>query len=400
MASAERAVREGLADALLCSPARAAAVCGRLEEQGLLQRTIALAGAWRVVPALRARCDRGSLRRLHTVAAAHAALTVHRSAGVLQLLQRHGVDGVAIKGIAVIAGLYERPAARMVSDLDVVVRERDFARTACILEDAGYVSVNPPFTRHVADIGASVRLHNFSRTFVRDGHEVDVHWRFGPRPPDGLDADAIVASARAAVLGTTPIRVATPVVAMLLCVHHALRGYFSPRTTLKDLLDLAAWWTLGRDAWDLDDVIVAAKRAGLASSLLAMWQIVAARDPAHPAAEGACVLAAALNDAQRRESAGVVRFFERQLALGDCAPRTIEVFALPLFGRWWAERARRRFCGNRSEPGPYDEPAARRAFLRRAAGFSRRTARVVRELADVRCFAAYRAVARAQRRYH
>lgn len=394
-------IREGLADLVLGAPSRAAASLAALEADGLLERTVVLAGGWRVAPLLRARVEpllpdeeRRRLRSLHAAGVAQAALTIRRSESVLAMIAQAGVECVVIKGIALIAGLYGDAAARMVSDLDLVVREHDAPRVERLLETSGYRCADPPRERHLADIRASVRLHNFSRTFARDGHEVDLHWQFGPRPPAGLDAAALLASAQTETLGATEIRVASPVAAVLVSVHHALRGSFVPRTTLKDAADLAAWWTLGRARWDLGDVVAAARRAGLAPSLLAMWRIVHDRDPGHPVAAGVAVLDAALGAAERREAAGLVAFFEAQLARGDYAPRTVELFSLPLFARWWTSRLQ-----TRGRTG--GEPPARSRPLRaRAAGAVRRTLRIARELADLRRMGAFRALARAQRRYH
>ena len=394
-------IRAALADLVLGAPSRAAATLAALDADGTLERAIDVAGAWRVAPLLRALGEaalpadgRRRLRRVHAAGVAQAALTIRRSEAVLAMLAQAGAECVVIKGVALIAGLYRDPAARMVSDLDVVVREHDAPRVEGLLEAAGYRCDDPPRERHLADIRASVRLHNFSRTFVRDGHEVDLHWQFSPRPPAGLDAEALLASAQTERLGTTQIRVASPVAAMLLTVHHALRGSFVPRTTLKDAADLAAWWTLGRTRWRLDDLVAAARRAGLAPSLLAMWRLVGDRDPAHPLSAGTAMLDASLTSRERSEAAGLVAFFEAQLVRGDYAPRTVELFSLPLFAHWWAARLRN---GSRDAG---ETPAPRRPLTVRAAGFARRTVRVARELAEYRRIGAYRAVARAQRRYH
>ncbi|MFN2460765.1 MAG: nucleotidyltransferase family protein [Candidatus Velthaea sp.] len=396
-------VRPALADLLFAPPAAARARLEQLRERGLSGVTIALAGQWRVAPALRARIEaaanddeRAQLRRLSAIAAAQSGLTVHRSRTVLGALRAADIDAVAIKGVALIAQLYGNDAAaRMIADLDIVVRETDYRRAERVLEDAGFVSMSPEFERHVASIAASMRLHNFARTFEHDGFQVDVHWRFGVQPPAALGVEAVLAHAETIALRGTPVRVAAPLDAMLVTVHHALRGYFTAQSTLKDAADLAAWWTRAPERWDLTELIAAARESDLATSLFALWSIVAQRDPAHACGAGVRALRAALPPSGVREAGRLLQFFESQLRAGDYAPRTVEVYAFPEI--WRRARARPRVAASGAAARP---TTPRRPLHLRAAGFAGDLLRVAWQVCNVRRIPAYRAIAQAQGRFH
>jgi hypothetical protein len=407
-------IRTSLADLMLGDAACASAAAARLAATNGWGTAVALSGQWRVATTLHGKLEafaaagtavaidaesRAQLRRLAVIAAAQTTLVLQRSRAALEVIERAGCEAVAIKGIALIAGLYDGRATRMVSDLDIIVREREFATVKAALEAAGYEDRSPEFERHVADIGASERLHNYARTFVRDGLEVDAHWQFGPHPPAVLATEHIIRRSQRVSLGKTEVSVASPIDAMLIGTHHALRGYFVPRETIKDLCDLAAWWTLGRTQWNLDDLIAAAHEAEIASSLCALWRILCRRDRAHPAAQGIAAIERTMRAAARAEARNLAQFFEDQLAEGNHAERTVQMFAVSVAGRSMIARSRgwlsRRARGE-GEVSTY----VRRPWPARITHFIERMSKVARELGRVRSFAAYRAVARAQSRYH
>ena len=407
-------IRTDLADLMLGDAACANAAAARLAAGSGWSTAVALSGQWRISTALHGKLEtlaaggtavvidaesRAQLRRLAVIAAAQTTLVLQRSRAALGILEGAGCEAIAIKGIALIAGLYDGRATRMVSDLDIIVREREFATLKAALEAAGYEDRSPEFERHVADIGASERLHNYDRTFVRDGLEVDAHWQFGPNPPAVLATEHIIRRSHRVSLGKFEIRVASPIDAILIGTHHALRGYFVPRETVKDLCDLAVWWTLGRAQWKLADLIVASHEAEIATSLCALWRILCRRDPAHPAAHGIAAIEHTMNAAARGEARNLAQFFDHQLVFGNHAERTVQMFAVSVAGRsliarsrgWLNRRVRGKSDVLRYIPRPLP---ARVAHLRE------RIVKVARELGRVRSFAAYRAVARAQSRYH
>ncbi len=79
-----------------------------------------------------------------------------------------------------------------------------------------------------------------------------------------------------------------------------MRDYFVPRETLKDLCDLASWWTSARS--DLGELLDAAREAERATSLCALRAILCCRDSGHPAQAGVAALERTMSARERGES--------------------------------------------------------------------------------------------------
>jgi putative nucleotidyltransferase-like protein len=370
-----------------------------------------LAIGWGVLPSFRARVDEkrlpasvaARLRSTSLAVTVRSTFVIHRSAEALRILDAAGVESVTVKGVGLIAALRRNPGSRATSDLDVVVREADAQRAREILIEAGYVEINPAFEHHMWEIAASRQLHNFARALRRDDFEVDLHWRFGPHPPAALDADRLIARAIAAPLAGRTIRVADPVDATLINVHHALRGSFIPHNTVRDLCDLKLWWESGALDGRLDELLASAAGSGLGPSLAALWGAILSRDPEHPVRAGSERLSALLTEQERGDAALLTRYFEEQLRAGAPAHFTLEVFAPGLYLRSLVDgfsRSMKRTPRAHVLSADGAAQAERRPLLKRLAGLPPRIARVVRDLVRLRAFSSYRAVARAQSRFH
>lgn len=412
--SNDAAVPAQLIDLLLGGSVQAANAAARI---GAIQgwgTALALAARWHVLPALAQRLassDASAIpldRQIQSSLRAQAALSTVRSTAALRhagaaldVLANAGVTGVAIKGVASIATLYRDPAARTVSDVDVVIRATDLATTQAAFAAAGYIDRSPPFERHVSAIALSRTLHNFARTFVRDGCEIDLHWQFGPRPPAGLLADRIVDRAITAAIAGRTLRVSGPIEAALLITHHALRGAFSAASTVKDLVDLDAWWTVYGNEHG-DELIEAARQSELASSLLALSRALAGRNPAHTSQTSIAVMEHGLDRPGRVQARRLLTFFDDIVAGEAPDSATVALFAPAVYARSLLGPICRELAWKVCGSGPpaddsvtVRKPVAVRAMRRLARGW-----RIGRELAQLRRIVTYRAVARAQSRFH
>jgi hypothetical protein len=407
-----RLVRTNLLDLLLGDDAHAERAAAALSERALWPTAIALSGQWRMTLVLHDRLTRPGrvragarlddatvirFREMTIAASAYSALAVTRAGEALELLARGGVEAVAIKGIGLIANLYGHRSFRMVGDLDVLVGERAYPAACAALERGGYIDENLALTRHLSDIALSPRLHNLARNLVRDGFEIDVHWQFGLNPPIALRSEGIIARAVPATLAGRAIRVAAPADAMVLAAHHALRGYFSAHETVKDAYDLAAWWRLKPETWNLDDVLQTADRAEVQTALCALWMFVARRDDTHPCAMGIAAFRDRLSAHAWREAESLTAFCEEQFERGARAERTVQLFDAFALARSLAGHGRRAFIGAPADGLPL-HPVARRPLYQRIRGAGRRIARVIREMTRMRSHGGYRAMARAQAR--
>jgi putative nucleotidyltransferase-like protein len=403
------AVRAAVVDLVIGDAACASRAAAALSAADAWDGAIADASRWGVVTLLHARLN-GAIRPPEAVTVAlrlealraelRSRRVLERSLDVLQLFAQARIDAVAIKGVGAIGTLGARAAARTTNDLDVVVRERDAGWARALLRARGYSEINPPFERHMEDIALSPQLHNVARTLRKDELEVDVHWRFGPRPPPALDAERIIGRAIGVTIGTTAFRAAHPVDAVLIAVHHALRSSFVPENTVRDLFDLGAWWDDGRVPASLGELVEAAIRSGLATSLLALWATVLRRNPDHPLRSGYEWLRASLDAKACGEAALLERHFEQTLLHGNPARFTLEVFAPRVYARWLFGTLVRSLRPAPQRKEDAVAAAARRPLTMRIANVPARCGRIAREMLRLRSLASYRAIARAQSRFH
>jgi hypothetical protein len=409
----DAAVALDLADLLLGGTDAAAHAAERIGANGGWRTALEKAARWHVVPAFAERLaslDGAAVRLERELAAslrAQAAISALRSSTALTQaefaldeLSAARIPAVAIKGVAAIATLYGASSRRTVSDVDIVVRPSDLASARAVLTSRGYVDCSPPFERHVSDIAVSRTLHNFARTFVRDNFEIDLHWQFGPRPPAGLLADRIVERAVAATVENRTLRVAGPIESALLIVHHVLRGAFRTSTTIKDLVDLAAWYDVFGRAQG-GELVSAACQSNLGSSLLALLLALDVRNPRRPYYDAIGALDARLDRSGRSQARRLVRFFNDALRGDAPDDATVELFAPKVYARSLLLPAFRdvaRKSAGATAPSPAfsaRKPVVARILRRLSRGF-----RIGRELAQLGRIRAYRAVASAQSRFH
>jgi hypothetical protein len=374
------------------------------------ETAISLAAAWGVLHPARRHLDearmndggRAALRQASLALAARSTFVLHRSIAALRILGDAGVPYVAIKGVGLIAALQRPPATRATGDLDILVREEDAETARRVLIAAKYEEINPEFEQHMSDIALSGQLHNYARALKHDDFEVDLHWRMGPSPPDDLLADRLIRRAQPARSAGRAIAVADAVDGVLINAHHALRGSFDLHNTVRDLCDLRLWWEYGPIPDRLEETIEAAIQNDLAPALLALWRSIVARDPAHGLRTAAERLAAAVPPAMLDEAALMQQYIDDQIRHGKAAALTLELFSPALYARNALAKLGRKLRGTTGSAGATATVYRRtpRPVGMRLAALLPRFYRVLRELARMRSVPAYRAVARAQRRFH
>ncbi|MGA2392527.1 MAG: nucleotidyltransferase family protein [Candidatus Lustribacter sp.] len=375
------------------------------------ETAVSLAAAWGVLYPVRRHLDearltpaaRSALRQATLALAARSTFILHRSVAALRILGTAGVPYVAIKGVGLIAALDRPPATRATGDLDIIVREDDAENARRALMAAGFEEINPEYEQHMSDITLSSQLHNYARALRLDDFEVDLHWRMGLHPPAALAAGRLIDRAIVARAARQTILVADPVDGVLINVHHALRGSFDLHNTVRDLCDLRLWWEHGPIAARLDETIAAAVQSDLAPALLALWKTILDRDPAHGVRTGAERLAAALTPEQRAESTLMLQYVEEQIRHGRAAKFTLDLFNPGLYLREVFGKLLRIGHGTAKTPGAATAAAyhtERRPLMVRIADFLPRAHRVLNEVGRAGAVPAYRAVARAQRRFH
>jgi len=151
-------------------------------------RVVAIADAESIGPAMSLACHDGSWaeipgearerwRRERVEAAARHLVMSAELGRVLKAFERAAIATLPLKGPVLAALLYPDPAVRPCSDLDLLIRPEDVARSDALLHDLGY--------RRVAD------AHSFEFDVAHDratlyegssGVRVDLHWSLLSEP--------------------------------------------------------------------------------------------------------------------------------------------------------------------------------------------------------------------------
>jgi hypothetical protein len=357
-----------------------------------------LAWAWRVVPRLDERVRGGAslgpegdaaLSELALAAAAQSTLFWHRAGCAVRCLSDAGVAVGAFKGIGAIAALYGTPAARMVSDVDLVIDTVDVERAITALRAEGFELSEP-----IRDAGVHEWVESLHSPMVQlrdlfvslrdgEGFEVDLHLRFGHSPPSRMTAPSLLGRRRTATVGRTSVPVLAPADLMVLNVYHSLKDLMALRSAARDLCDLAAWWNRKRTEWSLDDVVDAAIEAQLDCTLLTAWLLLLRADPRGPVREGVERLERSAGATARRDARRILPLVDHLLDDGRLSRGLLSTLSSQRIRRYVAER-HRRTAAQSEAPGSVND---RVAGLRRVAA----------EAANLRRIGAYRALGRAQR---
>ncbi|MGD1904248.1 MAG: nucleotidyltransferase family protein [Geitlerinemataceae cyanobacterium] len=283
--SAATKLQHHLAEILFATPDRARTIVTELTKNDDWPSLSNFAYERRVAPQLWQRLQqleialpddaRDRLGRLCRSIAVQSTTAAHRSVQVMQALAATKIDAVAFKGIGVMANLYAKPSDRMVGDVDVLVAPESLDGTIAALDAIGFKPKLPgELDDYVTYLEGRAREDNLVLVFEdKTGFEVDLHW--GLKAIGGIEfpvADVLARKTTALLLGRE-IAVASPIDAMLLSVHHAVRDDLDPASALKDLADLSRWWQCS-DRWAIAEVVHHARESGLLPPLVALWQIL------------------------------------------------------------------------------------------------------------------------------
>jgi hypothetical protein len=141
-------------------------------------------------------------------------LLFHKALQVLAELEQMSVPVILLKGIALVTAYYEDIGARLMKDVDFLVREEDFDKTLRFLKKKGWKSKYGVLLSKPAKHIHSVDLTN------QEGCDLDVHWRaFYQCPWDGAD-DSLWENTEELVFQGLAIRILNPTQQILhICAH-------------------------------------------------------------------------------------------------------------------------------------------------------------------------------------
>jgi len=170
-------------------------------------------------------------------------------AEVVRILDAESIPTAALKGAALLGRHYRDPGARMMNDIDVLVREEDARRSLDALQASGWTPDMPvPSSSHLAFTHAQAVTHP---TFV----EADLHWR-----PFLIDAPLEAEEAlfeRTTLDPAVGTRVPDPTdLLMMVCVHGRKPDMHSTCRWIADAVTITAtssidWARLSANAQEI-----------------------------------------------------------------------------------------------------------------------------------------------------
>jgi hypothetical protein len=213
-------------------------------------------------------------RRYWTAEARFARLR-HRLLAVVGTLRDAGLPVVVLKGALLAETLYDSPAYRLMTDLDLLVRHRDLDDALECLELAGW---GPSQGRERSDIWEWVGRQDVERSWQtgsltltdEDSYLLDLHWHIVPdiwmRPAYRVDMDAVWERARPleqpgleGAFSLSPVHTLAH-----LCLHVAEDGLYA----LRSLLDIDRLIRLSRSdpGWNWEAFIACVSRWRMCSA--------------------------------------------------------------------------------------------------------------------------------------
>lgn len=140
----------------------------------------------------------------------------HRN--VLSRLQEAGIETLVLKGVALGSMVYPDPGTRPSSDIDVLIRPRDYDRAMDLIESDGMRTDYLQFDRAV------IRRFRHSAGVELTGHAFDLHWRLlSERLDESIDAGLWDRSVVVNLAGA-PVATLCPEDHLLHAVLHGMRS--------------------------------------------------------------------------------------------------------------------------------------------------------------------------------
>ncbi len=377
----ERSPAELLASVLLGNQRAALMAADETSERGLWRHSMQRAMLWRSIPRLRARLAQmgvevggeaaASLASKGAAAAAESALVCRGAAVAMDALDAAGVRAATFKGVGMIASVYRSPGARMISDADILVERNDFRIAGAALREAGF---RPAISMGIEEWLSLLEervypAHDFLDFVNDDGVRLDIHWSLGVRGA-GFSIGDILDRSVPATLARGEVRVVSAEDSILLSASHLVRDRLSPRTAVKDLVDIDTWIGV-EDRWSRNVLIERARAAGLSTSILACLRILAHHAPDGRASGIADRITAASSAREQASAIRLASLFSLQLRRGDISDAAVGMASVTpsLAGRFIVSRIHsltdRRYRANKftggNQPGA---SASTRRFLR------------------------------------
>ncbi len=179
---------------------------------------------------------RNRLRTLYALGQLRNTLLLRDAGQVIDVLHAAGIPVMVLKGLHLATQVYAEPALRTMSDIDVMVHERDLAEAEAALVREGFGPQPRPDIRDFCR-----RSNHLARLTRPKTVPVEVHWTIErPTSPFSIDVEGLWRRAQpVSIDGVEALALSAEDLILHLCLHTSYHHRFD-RTALKGLVDIDA----------------------------------------------------------------------------------------------------------------------------------------------------------------
>jgi hypothetical protein len=215
---------------------------------------------------------RTTFRALTAKAFLRTSRCLERGATALAQLDRAGIHCAGFKGVAAIGIIHSGSGDRTLQDVDVLIDERDLARSLGVLRDIGFVpAISGSLQDYIVFVRNSPGFAGNQAVVLTDGMggSIDLHWRLGRLETRKLLDEAVTVK----LFGNT-VPVVRAAHSITVAAHHAIRNDFVPDEIVRDLVDFRNWLPLMEDRAETRMAGAFAKENQLLGPALALSRLV------------------------------------------------------------------------------------------------------------------------------
>jgi hypothetical protein len=193
---------------------------------------------------------------------------LERQAEAVRLVRDSGARLVCMKGFALAHLVYERPEARIVGDVDLLLAEQDLAKAAAALARRGFTALPIPSRFGFISEASFLPIVSGDGQVAIDLHVAPDAWPAGR----ALTAEAVFRRAVPFSTGAMELHAPAPEHAFFLLVTNTAKDRFGPEGVRK-LVD-AAMLLKAHPRLDWDEVGALARRGGYQTALAAFLSLM------------------------------------------------------------------------------------------------------------------------------
>lgn len=114
--------------------------------------------------------NRARLKGLYRYTSTQNGVLLYDAESLLKTFALQGISVMVLKGLSLLLTTYKSQGVRLSTDIDLLIKPEDLDRVTQLLLDQGWLAIKSHFNKDMARVCSS-------RVFIRNGIELDLHWR-------------------------------------------------------------------------------------------------------------------------------------------------------------------------------------------------------------------------------